>query len=329
MRISKEYKIGLAVFVSILLLFFGVNYLKGKNVFTSDKEYEVYYDRIDELAVGSYVLMRGCRIGVVNDISFVGEKLDSVKVQFIISGKIRFPKDSKVRVYSRDLMGTKGLDIIQGESDIMMKEGGTFIGEAPEGIKEAIDKHIEPIKSKAIKILDSMDVLLANFNSIVNNSLKTDINIAFNSLKSSLNNLESSSISINNILTSRKSKINNAIDNLDLLSQNLADNSKKISGIIDNFYVVSDTLRNANLGRNLKDLRSSINNLVKITNKLTTKKGTAGAMINDIDLYTNLKSSTQSLTLLLDDIKNNPRKYFNFSVINFGGKSNKKNKKKK
>lgn len=319
MKYSKEFKIGLSVSAALLILVFGINFLKGKSLFTKDTEYIVFFEKIDGLKEGSYVLIRGFKVGVVKDIHFDGEKAERMKVSFLINENIKFPTDSRVRIFSMDLMGTRGLDIITGRSSMYKKNGDEFLGEIEESFKDEIGRQIAPLKNKTERLLSSIDSILISIHAIVDDNTRIKIKESLNSIGRTFKNIESTSITLDSVVTTEASSISNIISNTESISLNLRKNNEKISKILTNMSSISESVNTEGLGKGLKDLIKTIEKLNIISSKLLTEEGSVGAVINNRELYNNLNETVSNLNRVVLDLEKNPKKYINLSVLDFGG----------
>jgi len=326
MKFTKEYKIGLAVFAAIIILILGINFLKGKSLFKKDTEYLVYFEKIDGLKVGSYVLTRGFKVGVVKDIQFDGDMAERMKVSFLINENIRFASDSKVRIFSMDLMGTRGLEIITGSSKELKNNGDVFIGEIEGSFKDEIGRQIAPLKNKAERLLSSLDSIFTSIQIIVNVDTQAKIKQSLVSVGRTLKSLESASSSIDNIVSSKEGSLSNLISNTESITLNLRKNNEKISNILSNISSITDTLNSEGLGSGLNNIGESLANLNRISASLATDKSSMGAMINNRELYNNLNETVSNLNRVVLDLEKNPKKYIKFSMIDFGGSTKYKDK---
>lgn len=326
MKFTKEYKIGLAVFAAIIILILGINFLKGKSLFKKDTEYLVYFEKIDGLKVGSYVLTRGFKVGVVKDIQFDGDMAERMKVSFLINENIRFASDSKVRIFSMDLMGTRGLEIITGSSKELKNNGDVFIGEIEGSFKDEIGRQIAPLKNKAERLLSSLDSIFTSIQIIVNVDTQAKIKQSLVSVGRTLKSLESASSSIDNMVSSKEGSLSNLISNTESITLNLRKNNEKISNILSNISSITDTLNSEGLGSGLNNIGESLANLNRISASLATDKSSMGAMINNRELYNNLNETVSNLNRVVLDLEKNPKKYIKFSMIDFGGSTKYKDK---
>ncbi|MGB5990170.1 MAG: MlaD family protein [Marinifilaceae bacterium] len=326
MKFTKEYKIGLAVFAAIIILILGINFLKGKSLFKKDTEYLVFFEKIDGLKEGSYVLTRGFKVGVVKDIQFDGDMAERMKVTFLINENIRFASDSKVRIFSMDLMGTRGLEIITGSSKELKSNGDVFIGEIEGSFKDEIGRQIAPLKNKAERLLSSLDSIFSSIQTIVNVDTQAKIKQSLVSVGRTLKSLESASSSIDNIVSSKKGSLSNLISNTESITLNLRKNNEKISNILSNISSITDTLNSDGLGSGLNNIGESLANLNRISASLASDKSSIGAMINNRELYNNLNETVSNLNRVVLDLEKNPKKYIKFSMIDFGGSTKYKDK---
>ena len=324
MKLSKEYTIGLAVLLSVLILILGINFLKGKSLFAHDDEYIVNYHKIDRLNVGSGVYMRGFKIGIVKDIHFEGETAEIIKVTILINEKVKFAVDSKAKIFSKDLMGTRGIEIIAGKSKKYKKNGDLFEGIVEGDFKDEFGRQIAPLKNKAERILVSIDTILYTIQQIVNEDTRSEIEHSLKSIGTTLHSLENASKSLEDVVVGESNSMKNIINNVESISGNLKNNNKKISNVINNLSAFSDTLISQDVYASIKDIGQSIKKLKSITAKLDGDKGTMGAIINNRELYNNLNEAVANLNKLVVNIEKNPKKYIKFSVVDFGGKAKSK-----
>lgn len=325
MKINKEYKIGLVVSLSLLILIFGINFLKGKSIFSHDEEYSVFYKKIDGLIVGSGVYMRGFKIGVVKEIHFEGETAESIKVNLLITENVKFSSDSKARIFSKDLMGSRGVDIIPGISSTFKEDGDEFEGVIEADFLDEFGRQIAPLKNRAERILISVDTILASIQEIVNEDTSDKIKMSLLSMSRTLSNLEKASSSLENVVVEESSSVRNVVQNIELVSGNLRQNNDKISNILKNFSAFSDTLNSKEVYVSLKNIGSSLSKLNSITTKLDRDSGSIGAVLNNRELYNNLNETVQNLNQLISNFEENPKRYVRFSFIDLsGGRDNSK-----
>ncbi len=317
MRISDEAKIGIVVIVAGVILFAGLNFLRGYSLFMKDGVYYSYYDKVNGLKVSSPVEYRGYQVGQVSKISFMGDRADRVLVEFNLTKKLQLPKDTKAQIISQDLMNTKVINLVSGSSLEFLEEKDTLIGDIERDLKEQVSMQILPLKSRAENMLASLDSALVVIQYIFTEETMGNIKNSLSSVRSTLKNVESTSVSLDSIVKSEGSKLDNIFDNIEDISSNLRMNNENISNIFENVSSLSDSIIEANLGQSLRDIKEVAFSVNVITQKINAGKGSIGAILNDRDLYNNLNETSKNMNKLMLEVKNNPKRFVSFSLIDF------------
>jgi len=309
-KISKEFKIGLLIFSAIAFLFFGVNFLKGIDIFQPYKKYYAIYPNVEGLSTSDYVLVNGLKVGIVNKINFMKTNPSKMIVEFSVTNK-RFdiPKNTKAVFRSRDILGTKCIELRIGDSQELAENYDTLIAETASSVLDDFSNSIAPLKGKSEAFFTKIDL---------------NLDSTFAELNNSLRNLSKASNEVALMLSSEKDEIHNSLKNVEKISNDLAQNSQKIGKIIDNLEATSDSLKTADLKKTLTSTRAAVDNLNAVMIKINKGEGTMGKLVNDKQLYGNLTKSTASLDSLLVDMKKNPKRYVHFSVFGKKDKTEKK-----
>lgn len=323
MRISNETRIGIVVIVAAVILFAGLNFLKGYSLFQKDSVYYSYYDKVDGLKVSSPVEYRGYQVGQVSNIRFMGDRADKVLVEFNLTKKIRLPKDTRAQIFSQDLMNTKAINLEPGKSRELLKERDTLLGDIEKDLKEQVSMQILPLKSKAEKMLASLDSVLVVIQYIFTEETMGNIKSSLSSVRRTLRNVESTSGSLDSIVKSEGSRLDNIFKNIESVSGNLRKNNDNISNILANVSSLSDSVMAANLGQSLREINQAVASINVITQKVNKDEGSLGAILNNRDLYNNLNETSQNLNKLMLEVRNNPKRFVSFSLIDFAKDSKK------
>lgn len=332
MKFSKDAKIGLVVVGAVVILIWGVNYLKGFNVFSSEEIYFAKYDRVDGLKKSSPVTLKGYKVGQIKSIKFNGASAEHLLVEFSISNEFTLPKNSAARIISADIMGTKQIVLIPGDSKNLLQTGDTLQGSIEGDLKEQVSMQMLPLKKKAEKLMSGVDSVLTVIQYIFNDSTKNNLTRSFGSIEQTLKKLESASGTLDTLLTGQKNHLANIVSNVDSITTNLKDNNKNVTTILTNFSSISDSLSAADIAQTINNAKSTLNQTNEILEKINSGEGSMGMLVNNDTLYMNLEAASNSLTNLLIDIKHNPKKYMHFSLFDTGKTvymdSNKSQKKK-
>lgn len=319
MKIRKEVKLAITAIAAVVILIWGINFLKAKALFDRNNMFYGVYERVDGLKVSSSVVYRGYHVGQVNAIRFIGKRFDRVLVQFSIGKNLEIPANSIAAIQSTDLMGSKAINIIPGNALAYANSGDTLKTQIELGLIEQMNKQIQPLKLKAENILSSLDSVLTDIQEVFNSNTKGNIEKSLQSVRNTLSNVEHASAGLDQLITGQSSQIASILENVNSISANLRENNHNISRGIDNIVVISDSLRSVNLNQTVHRLNGILEQLDSITRKINRGKGTFGEMVNDDDLYYNLTAVSENLNKLLVDFRSDPKRFVNLSLFDFGG----------
>jgi phospholipid/cholesterol/gamma-HCH transport system substrate-binding protein len=322
LKLSRELKIGVTFILTIAAFYWGVNFLKGNDVFTSSRKIYAIYPRINGLVRSNPVTINGLNVGKISDISFKNDTSRFLIVEMSISHNVPIPKNSIARIYSSDLLGSKAVEILLGKSTDFLKDGDTLQSGTKASLEDEVSRQVLPIKAKAEALLGSFDTLISVLNRVMNEQTRDNLIKSFASIKNTINHLERTSSTIDTLVNNQKGRLSEIIVNFESITQNIKNNNRQITSAIHNVSAMTDTLAAANLSKTLSTTQRALQNFEQITDKINKGKGSLGMLINNDTLYRQLEGSSHNLNLLLEDIKTHPSKYVHFSVF---GKKEKKN----
>lgn len=320
MKISREIKIAVVFIAGLALLYWGINFLKGKDLFRKERTFYAVYDKVNGLVKANPVLVNGFRVGQVEDMYFHPDNSGKVVVVLTINNNdILIPSNTVARLYSSDLLGSKAVELQLGNATAEAKEGDTLKTIVEGSLTEAV---ITPIKEKFEKVMVSLDSVLLIIKEVFNEKTKDNLEQSFESIRITLNNLEHTTYSIDTLFTAQHHNLANIIANVQSISDNIKNNNDKITNIITNFSAISDTVAKSNIASTINNADKSLKEFSEIVTKINRGEGSLGMLVNNDSLYNNIEKSSKELNELIEDIKLNPRRYLNFSVF---GPSKKKN----
>ncbi|MFM7217967.1 MAG: MlaD family protein [Bacteroidota bacterium] len=314
MRLSKEAKIGLIITSGIALLFWGLNFLKGRDFFSSQLKVYAVYDHIDGLAPSNLVQVNGMKIGTVRRLDLMEDLSGRILVTMNISSKVHIPKNSTAQIFSSDLLGTKGIRFVFGDSKEELVDGDTLVSDIQKSLTQEVSQQVAPIREKAENILSSMDSVLVIVRTVFNESTKQNLRRSFESISNSLASIESLTGSMDKELT-REGRLHNLFSNIESISANLRQNNERISNIIENFSAMSDTLAGSKLTETLENTRRTLEGTSALLEKINKGEGTLGQLAVNDSLYHNLDNTARNLDALIVDFKEHPKRYVQFSVF--------------
>ena len=315
-RISKYTKLGFLILACLIILVWGINYLKGIDIFKRNTNYYVVYDRIEGLLKSSSVTINGYQVGQVSEINLMKDYSGRLFVKLSLQGDYKIAKGSIAKIVSSDIMGTKSIKMEIVHSGEYYKPNDTIPGATEGDLKEQVSMQVLPLKKKAEELIASLDSALTVITYVFNKETRDNLTESFENINRTVANIESASAELNKIMGS--GKINSIVTNLDSITMSINQNSGQISNIIKNFSSLSDSLSKLNISPVFAEISSSVAGINKIIQKLNTTDSSAGLLINDPVLYQNLNNLSSSLDLLLKDVRNNPKRYVHFSAFNIG-----------
>jgi phospholipid/cholesterol/gamma-HCH transport system substrate-binding protein len=322
-KLTKEARVGLVMVAAILFFYFGFNYLKGKNIFSPSSTYYAVFDDVDQLLPSARVQLNGMQVGIVDNIFFESETSFKLIVKILVTNRnVAIPKDSEAHIVS-DLLGTRTLELSLGKSKVMAEKGDTLISVRDTGIADEIKNAILPLRKQIEKLASSVDTVLVGLNTVFNTKTQNGLVNSFESINSSLVTFEHTVKEFDLLVSNERKKLSDIFTNVRAITENLKNNNEKISNVFNNFDKISDDVAKSNIKQTMTDLSSAVNSFNGILNKIEKGEGSIGQLTTNDSLYKNLDASSRNLSLLLEDMKANPKRYVHFSIF---GKKEKTNK---
>ena len=303
MKLSKEAKIGLATIITIGLFIWGYNFLKGKNIFTSTNTFYLVYDQLGGLKESNDVLINGYKVGQVTDLKLDNDISKKVYVKILVNKEYQIPLGSLARLSSIDFMGTKAIELILNNATEYHINGDTLKSKIGEGI---MDK-VADFEEKIMRITVGLENLLNNLNNILNDEMNEKLHYTVKNLNNALGNISS--------LTAENGEITIVLNNINKLISSINQSLETLPGTMNNIEAVTDSLKEAQIKMLINNSAQMLENLNLIMAKVERGEGTAGKLVNNDSLYTNLSKATKELELLLIDLREHPKRYVHFSMF--------------
>ena len=297
-KFAKEIQIGVVAIVGIVVLYLGLQFLKGLTMFSSDNKYYVRFDNISGLTASSPIYANGFKVGVVESIAYDFNSQNHIVAVVGLNKEMRLPKESRAEIVS-DLLGNIKLELVLGPNPTdLVAPGDTILGGVHAGVMSmasGVVPQIQAMLPKLDSILTSVNMLLAD--PALKNSLHHIDDITGN-LKKTTNEL--------NMLTSS-------------LNQQMPSMLKNADGMLANANEFTHQLNELDLAATMAKVNNTLQNVEQMTAKLNSNEGTLGLLMRDPELYNNLNSTMIHADSLMIDLKQNPKRYVHFSV--FGRKN--------
>ena len=311
-KISNEVKVGAIALLTIIVFIWLFNFLKGKDFLKSTAIYYSVYEKVGGLAESSPVEVNGFRVGVVQSIDFIDAQSGRLLVVFSVNKNFKLPKNTVAEIVPISLLGGMKVQFVYGNGPGTYAEHDTIPGRLAESIIDKMQTELIPVKDKITNLLTVLDSVITSVNEVMNTDFKKN-------LKGTLSNLNSTSKSLDNIVGSKEKELKATLDNLNKFTQMLSDNSGKMSKTFNNLETITDTLAASDIYASVTNLKKSLEKAALMIDNMNKGKGSAGQFLTNDTLYTNMTNSLESLNVLLQDMKANPKRYVHFSI--FGKKS--------
>jgi len=313
-KAKNELKIGILVAVTIAVFILGFNFLRGRNIFSSDQEYFAYYNNVQGLQESAAIQLNGFKVGKVSEIVLQPDQ--RIKVTLQMDKDVKIPVGSTAQLASNDFIsGTKVISLLFSDRKDFMKEGSQIAAKESSGILDNLGEQVSPLVGVLQHTVVSLDTLLNTVNNIINDDARRHLNSSFASLEVGLNELSALSAKLN----AQSGNLAGIIGNANSITGNLANSNSSITTTLSNLENFSTSLNNAPVQQTLDELQKAASGLQGIVSQINENKGSLGMLLNDKRLYNNLSTTLGTLDTVLTDLKAHPAKYINVSV--FGRKA--------
>ena len=316
MNIRREFLIGVLVVVSIVLLYFGLSYLKGVNLLQKQQKFYGVYENAAGLQASNPVILNGYKIGIVKAVHLHENGSGKIVVEVLLrDANLNIPRDTKMEIYDADLFGGKAIQLLLGTSPELAENKDTLQTGISLGLAESVKQEIEPLKQKTTQLFASVDSLMNNIRKVLSSQQTEDLGEIFSSLKNTLRNLEKTSAELNGTLATNRGKLSNIFNNVESISSNLAANNDELSNAIRNASLITDSIAKLNLAATLVQVNNALAGVNEITRSINQGDGSLSKLIHSDSLHNEVVNASHSLDLLLNDMRTNPKRYLSFSVI--------------
>lgn len=290
----KEITIALTAIIAVALLFFGMNFLKGKQLFSSDNTYTILFDDVSGLAASSPIYSNGYKVGTVKEINYDYNSNGKVKCVVSLDNKLQLREGTRAEIAS-DLLGNVQVKLLMSDARGKALQPGAIIQGQPH--LGALDKAAEMLPQVA-NLLPTIDNILHNFETISSSP----------ALQNTLNNAQ--------MLTAR---LNNTAQHITALTvalqQQLPTLVGKAAGTLDNTSRLTDNLANIDLNNTVAELEQTVKEMQQFAHQLNNQNSSLGRLMNDSTLYFNLNSAVEHADSLLVNLREHPKRYVHFSIF--------------
>ena len=293
-KFSKEIQIALVAVVGIIVLYFGLQFLKGMTLFSTDNRYFVKFQDVSGLSVASPIFANGYRVGVVETIEFNYENTGEIVASIGVDKNMQVPKGSRAEI-ATDLMGNVKVQLVLGNvADGVVAPGDTITGGQQVGAMGKAADMIPTIQ----QMLPKLDSILASVNTL----------LADPAIASSLHNVDQ--------ITANLSRTSQDLSQLTAqLNRQMPQMLKNADGVLANTNQITKNLNELDIAATMTSVNTTLKNVEHMTATLNSKEGTLGLLMRDPGLYNNLNSTMMHADSLMMDLKQHPKRYVHFSVF--------------
>ena len=291
---NKEVKIAIVAICGLVILFFGMNFLKGLNLFSSANKYMISFKDISGLASSSPIYADGYKVGVVKNIIYDYNNTGGTMVEAEIDEKLRIPKGSSAEIVS-DMLGNVKVNLLLANNPReRVMPGETIQG----GINDGALGQMKNMIPTVMQILPKIDSIVTSVNLLLANP----------AIASSLQNVET----VTGNLTVTTRRLNSLLASLESSVPGMV---TRTDSILHNANTLAKNLNQIDVAGTVARVDETLDNVEKFTEQLNNNQGTLGLLMRDPSLYNNLNSTMRSADSLLIDLKAHPKRYVHFSLF--------------
>ncbi|MGD8426165.1 MAG: MlaD family protein [Balneolaceae bacterium] len=296
---SNEFKVALTILAALVMGFLGYRIMSDLPLFRQSLIVHTYFSRTDGLSPGNYIYINGVKVGSVKRMEL--SKGDSVEVTMSFDLGLELPKNSVASVESSGLLDEKAVVVERGDSPQNLQYGDYMKGVYNGGMLETLKREGRQLSEDVSESFGKLNTLLAQLNTMLNDTTKGRVDSVLQNLKSTSNNIAG-------IFHAKRSEIESAITHTRKFMANIDTVSMHNKSRVDSVMVGLDQSLNE-LHKLSRDLNKTNTQLNQILVKINNGEGSLGKMVNDPTLYNNLESLSGEMNTLIKNINENPRKY--------------------
>ena len=291
---SKEVQIALVAIAGIVIMFFGLKFLKGMTMFSTDDNYYAKFSNVAGLSVSSPIYSNGYRVGVVEDVIYDYNGSNEIIAVLGLNNKMHLPNGTKAEI-SKDLMGNVELDLILGPNPLdQMEPGDTIFGHIQQGALAKASEIIPQVQQMIPKI----DSILYNVNLLLSDPALLN---ALHNVDQITTNLSTTTNELKHLSANLKTQVPGMID--------------KADHVLDNTNTLTKNLSDLDIAMTMAKVNNTLQNVEQMTAKLNSNDGTLGLLMRDQELYRNATSTMGHVDSLMIDLRQHPKRYVHFSLF--------------
>ncbi len=298
---TNEIKIAIVAILGIVVLFFGLNFLKGASVFSNDNTYFIKFDNVEGLSASNTIFADGYQVGVVKDMAYDYSGNGGILVKIDVDTNLRIPKGSSAEIVS-DMMGNVKMNLLLPKhTNDYIAVGDTIVGSQSAGLMAMVGGLMPTVQ----QMLPKVDSILSNVNALLADPALAQ---SLHNAKEISDNLNATSKNLNTLMADLNTRMPGMMNKADLALD-------KVGTTLDNTSKLTANLAQIDVQGTMAQVNQTLSNVQELTAKLNSKDGTLGLLMNDDRLYFDLHNTVHSADSLLTDLKAHPKRYVHFSLF--------------
>lgn len=303
MKASKELKIGIFVILVLVLSFFVINFLREKDLFNRDIEVSAKYPDVCGLTASAPVYFKGYKAGTVSSIEYDRESGEFL-VTCTVDRGFGLSAGTRMVIYSVDLLGGKGVELVPGTSAEILDDGAVIPGETRPDLLASVGDEILPLAGKISSAVDSLNVTVSSINRILGKENRAGLAAAIGHIDRTMANIES----ISSVIGGRSAEI-------DGLLANLHDVSASLASVMEKADTAMADIGNVAAALDESDIRGLVTSFRELADSVRDPDGSVGKLLADGGVYDSLESLLADIDSLVRQIEENPKKYIKISLF--------------
>ncbi|GAB4007806.1 MCE family protein [Spirosoma sp. KCTC 42546] len=303
MKVSQEVKVGLLAVVSLTMFYFGFRFLKGSDFFNSTNKYQVIYDNIDGLVASNPVRINGLSVGRVKSIEILQNQGNKLLVTVELKKDIRVTKGSRASLVDDGLLGGKLIQLTVNSGAPDLEDGGMLVAAKETGLSALI-------KEKTLPVLNNVDSLTYQLNRVVKQFDQTGV-----MLNQTLRSADAGVKTLDLTIAENRAGLKATLASVSHLAASLVETEKQLKPILAKADTFADSLQGLQLKQTLATVNKTVEGLQRILTDVNNGRGSLGKLTSDEALYSNVNNTAASLEKLLTDLRENPKRYVQFSLF--------------
>lgn len=321
MKINNETKVGALTAIAITLLILGFNFLKGRSLFKSGTFIYAKYKDTKGIMVSNPVYVKGLQVGTVYELEETNKNIDEIVVAIKLNKEFNIPNNSLASI-SASPLGSTTMEITLGDSKTFLQPNDTIYTTDNPGLLGDLTNKAAPIMDQVKITVHTLDSVLRNLNSVMDDATKANLQSTIANFNRVSAELILTSQSLQAMMNQQSGSLAKSLSNVNSFTANLAGNNDRINSTLANLDNTTQKFAKADIEGTVQQMQTTIATLQAGIEKINSKEGTIGLLLNDKQIYNNLANTTRSLNTLMDDVRINPKRYLTIGVSLFSRKSN-------